>query len=116
MPGASKDQAAAELAQAHFDYESGISRIVRLLGPADAESRPDEPIKLLEVNELTIPSGILPLQFDADPSHGIDYPAVIVEVTPDEFDAIQNGLLPLPHGWRLGDVLPLPSERAEVDS
>lgn len=101
-----KDAQALKLAQAHYDVEVGIRQIFRIAGSNDAEVRPEEPIKLLEVNENTISTGITPLQFDAAPEFGIHYPAVIVEVTPEEFERICDNELILPGGWTVGAPLP----------
>jgi len=103
-----RDDEARALAEAHYRVETGITRIFRITGGADVESQPDEPIKLLEVNENTVPAGIMPLSFDAAPAQGIHYPSVILEVTPAEFEKIQNRELPLPKGWSLGSLVPLP--------
>lgn len=105
-----KDEAARKLAEAHYSVEPGISQIFRITGSADLESTPNEPIKLLEVNEDTIASGIMPLNFDAAPAHGIEYPSVIVEVTPEELKQIQTKKLQLPAGWTLNQLLPKPPE------
>jgi hypothetical protein len=48
----------------------------------------------------------MPLKFDAAPASGIDYPSVIVEVTPDEYESIKKNELSLPIGWFLGPVIP----------
>ena len=37
--------------------EAGLTHVYRLTGTAEVELRPAEPIKLLEVNEYTVPSG-----------------------------------------------------------
>jgi len=63
----------------------------------------------LEVNEATIPSGIVPLHFDAHPESGIDYPSVIIEVTPEEFKQIGQHRLELPNGWKMGESYARPS-------
>jgi len=95
-----KDVVAERLAKAHFDIESGISRIFRIVGPHETDS--SEPIKLLEVNENTIASGIVPVHFGAHRSSGIVYPAIIVEITPDEFESMKRTELKLPDSWSLG--------------
>lgn len=82
--------------------EPAISRIIRLV--ADREDEAREPVKLLEVNPATSPSGISPIAFTADPPR-VPYPSVIVEVTEAEFEKITAGTLHLPAGWRLGDTL-----------
>ena len=83
-----------------------MTQIFRIMGSAEAEVLPNEPIKLLEVNENTIPVGIMPLGFGPAPTYGIHYPSVIVEVTPDEYERIQSKELALPHGWTVSDSSP----------
>ncbi len=97
-----------KLAEAHYRVEPGIRQIYRITGGPEAEVRPDEPIKLLEVNENTIPSGIMPLGFGPAPAHGFHYPSIIVEVTPEEFDRIRSRELVLPSGWEVSDLVPRP--------
>ena len=97
-----KDEVARVLAQAHREMEPSISRIIRLVADREGESR--EPVKLLEVNPATSPSGIFPIAFTADPPR-IPYSSVVIEVTEAEFEQIRAGSLTLPAGWRLGDTL-----------
>jgi hypothetical protein len=99
-----KDEAARRLAQIHCEYEPGISQVFRITAAEEHESRASEPIKLLEVNRDTVPSGIVPLQFDPHPASG-NFPSVVVEVTPEEFQQIELGSLRLPEGWVLGELL-----------
>lgn len=103
-----KDEEAMTLARKHYEGEPGLTHVFRITGTAEAEVRPAEPIKLLEVNSQTVPSGILPLQFGPSPASGLNYPTVILEVTPDEYRRIRAEELPLPHGWRVGDLIPRP--------
>ena len=112
MTQMTKDEEARRLAQAHFDVETGLTDIFRLKSTPDAEARPDEPIKLLEVNQFTVPSGVMPLQFSPAPDLGIHYPSVIVEVTPDEFQKILSYELKLPNGWSIGEPYPNPKRSA----
>jgi hypothetical protein len=100
-----KANAAQVLARKHFEVEDGMVRIFRLNAGAEAESRPAEPIKILEVNADTVPSGVMPLQFGPAPASGIRFPSVIVEVTPDEFERIRSHDLKLPEGWEIGEEL-----------
>ena len=106
---ASKDEAARTLASRHFEIEEGMTRIFRLRAAAGAEDRQDEPIKLLEVNAATVPSGIMPLHFGPAPASGVPYLSVIVEVTPDEFKRIESAELSLPNDWRIGEEFQQPS-------
>ncbi len=98
-----KDATASDLAQRHYQVEGGMTQIFRVVGSAEAEVRPNEPIKLLEVNQNTIPAGIIPLHFAPSPAVGIHFPSIIIEVMPDEFEKIQTEELPLPHGWHVGE-------------
>ena len=60
-----KGAIAAVLAGAHVEAEPAITRIIRLV--ADAETQAAEPIKLLEVNPATSPSGIVAIAFGPSP-------------------------------------------------
>ncbi|MEZ4222556.1 MAG: hypothetical protein R3B13_16570 [Polyangiaceae bacterium] len=97
-----KDEVASTLAAAHRTVEPTITLIVRLIGPDEADQR--EPIKLLEVNTATTPSGIWPIAFTPDPP-AIPFGSVVVEVTPEEYEAIVSERLALPSGWSLGAEL-----------
>jgi hypothetical protein len=103
-----KAEEAVELARTHYQIETGMTQIFRITGSAEVEFRPNEPIKLLEVNENTVPSGIMPIQFGPSPASGRSYPTIIVEVTPDEFQKIRDQQLELPHGWKVGGPIPKP--------
>jgi hypothetical protein len=101
-----KDEVRKKLAEAHYDSEPGITEIFTVSANAASEALASEPIKLLEVNENTIPNGIMPLGFDAAPGHGIPYASIIIEVTPEELGRIRRRELVLPHDWTLGPLLP----------
>ena len=108
-----KAAVAKDLAKKHYQAEAGLQKIIRLTGSAEVEVRPVEPIKLLEVNANTVPSGVLPVSFGPSPASGVPYPSVIVEVSPEEFAKIQTQELKLPKGWLLGEELPKPPENPE---
>ena len=74
-----KDEIARKLAEMHYQVEPGITQIFLLRGAPRAEASKREPIKLLEVNEETIPTGIMPLQFGARPDKGVPYPCVTLK-------------------------------------
>jgi hypothetical protein len=98
--------AARELAKKHYEVEDGLIRIFRLTGKSEVEASRSEPIKLLEVNENTVSSGVMPLHFGAVPDIGIPFPSIIVEVTPEEFMKIKTRELKLPKDWEIGEELP----------
>jgi hypothetical protein len=108
-----KDDQARRLAEMHYRMEEGITGIYRIVGGGTVEAEPDEPIKLLEANKNTVASGILPLRFGPTPAAGIHYPAVIVEVTPDELRHVRTGKLALPGGWKLTGLIPRPAANGE---
>jgi hypothetical protein len=100
-----KEVAARELARRHFAVEPGMSRIFTIIDGTVNEELPEVPIKLLEVNDATVPFGVMPLYFAPAPATGIPFPSVIVEVTPDEFRQIESNHLHLPTGWSIGAEL-----------
>ncbi|MGH9599726.1 MAG: hypothetical protein ACRD27_07655 [Terracidiphilus sp.] len=97
-----KSEAAKALAEAHRRFVPAIKRIVRVV--ADQETESHEPVKLLEVNPETSPSGIVPISFGPDPPQ-IPFPSIVIEVTESEFESIQSGKWSLPNGWRLADTI-----------
>ena len=101
-----KDEQAERLAQRHYQIEEGITQIFHIKQHVDMEVAQAEPVALLEVNANTIPSGIMPIQFGPNLSSGFKYPTVIVEVTPEEYEQITVGDLPLPTGWEIGAEIP----------
>ena len=107
-----KDEEAIELARRHYEIDEGISTIIRIRGCPETEIRSAEPIKLLEVNQNTVPSGVMPLQFGSDPASGFHFPSIIVEVTPTEYEMIRRNELKLPLGWILSDAMPRPETGA----
>ena len=104
-----KDDVASKLANLHFQIEPGISRIFKIREKPDQEVLPSCPIKLLEINAATVPSGVMPLHFGPVPTSGIPFPSVIIEVTPEEFEHIKTKKLKLPKGWTIGPEYPKPS-------
>jgi len=105
----SKLETAKSLAAAHFGVEPNLKRVF-LIEPLD-ERDPNDPIKLLEVVEGTIERGIEPIGFAADPAHGIEYPSIVVEISPTEHQTIQDrdGKIGF-DGWTLGrELRPLSS-------
>lgn len=104
-----KDEEAVWLAQKHYEVESGLNQIFRVTATPEVEISSTEPIKLLEVNENTVPSGIMPIQFGPSPATGLHYSSIILEVTPDEYQKIQTEELRLPDGWQVGELIPRPA-------
>jgi hypothetical protein len=108
-----RETVARELASKHYEIEDGLTHVYWITSAHESESSPTEPIKLLEANENTIPSGIMPIQFGPSPASGVFYPSVIVEVTPSEFAKIQSGELLLPQSWSLGEEIPKSTQEGD---
>ena len=96
---------AAALARAHYEVDPGLRAVYRLEGPDPNDLR----IKLLEVNEQTVPTGIVPVGFPAHPASGLHYPSIVIEVTPQEYEAIRHRQLDLPAGWEVRDAYARPA-------
>jgi len=68
----------------------------------------DNVIQLLEVSMAAPTTGeILPFRFPADVEHGVDYPSVVVLVSPEEWERVESGSLTLPIGWNLAEAVAL---------
>ena len=102
------DQEARRLAEKHYEIESGVRSIILLRQRANGQLQAEEKIALLEINENTVPTGIMPLEFRPAPESGFHYPSIIVEVTPEEFERIKTKELSLPDGWSMGEEIPRP--------
>ena len=59
-----------------------MTQIFRITDRAEAEVVRAQPIKLLEVNQNTVESGIMPLHFGPAPASGTPLSSIIIEVTP----------------------------------
>ena len=105
QPNLQAMEEAATLARAHYEVEPGLRAIYRL----ESADPNDLRIKLLEVNEQTVPTGIVPVGFPPHPASGLHYPSVVIEVTPQEYEAIQRKQLDLPSGWKVRDVYERPA-------
>jgi hypothetical protein len=101
-PGMTKDSFAEWIARHHFAVDKGLSKILYMPGGA-----PEKEVRLLEVNELArIPENGTVEAFDFMPEiAGINYSLIVADVTPGQFDAIMQGKLLLPKGWRLDACL-----------
>ena len=57
---------------------------------------------LLEVSS-SAPSTdeIMPFRFAADGANSVDYPSVVILLSPQEWEKVQSGNLSLPEGWDL---------------
>jgi hypothetical protein len=100
-----KEEAAERLAHAHYRIDPTLKLVRWLKASPELEADPDEPIKLLEVNDASTADGIVPIYFGPHPKSGLNYPSLIVEIAPEEYEEILRNPSLLPHGWQLGDPI-----------
>jgi hypothetical protein len=87
----------ADLVQEHFDLEADLEQIIWLKkGPANV-------IRLLEINRNTAATGMVEA-FGLAPSADVPYPLRIAEITPEEWERVQNGEISLPESWSLEEA------------
>jgi hypothetical protein len=100
----SKMETAKSLAEGHFRVDPYL-RHVHLIEPMD-EQDPKDPIRLLEVVEGTLAMGIEPIGFPADSARGIEYPSMIVEISPDVYENVRTGIIRFAdRDWTIGTEL-----------
>ncbi len=88
------DDVATELARAH--RQADPATIIVKYFPDVSE------IRLVEVSTEAPTTGeILPFAFGAEPANGIDFPSIVILLSPEEWREVQAGLLRLPDGWDL---------------
>ena len=95
-----REQIARKLVDYHVIAEDEI--VWAFMYAREGGDRPEEPIKLLEVNRATVPAGVMPVYFGQTKEYP---PVVIIEVTEQEFEAMKAGALRLPDGWDEAKVL-----------
>jgi hypothetical protein len=87
-------ETAEELVVSHREVEPNLRRVFFYRDPDGRE------VRLVEIVDGS-PSveDVLPFRFAPDEAHGVPFPVVIVELSPDEFERVERGELPLPAGW-----------------
>lgn len=93
-----KDAAARRLIQWHFRVEPELREVYRIV--VDNEGSQEEPIRLLEVNAATVPTGSVEA-FTFSPTEEIPFRTVIAEITPEELEVLLSNPEALPKGWSL---------------
>ena len=83
-----------KLVKEYFDIEEGIKSIV-WINPNQGRE-----IWLIEVDTTAIPAGrVEPFYFK--PNEEVPYPVRIANITPDEWEAVKEGTIDIPEGWKL---------------
>jgi hypothetical protein len=99
----SKKAAAEKLIAWHFEVEPDLVEVLHII--SDNEDASDEPIKLLEINAATPPSGSVD-PFSFAPSTETPYRTAVAEITPEEFERLKRDEIKLPAGWSLAKAEP----------
>jgi len=80
------------IVEEHFDIETGLQEV------AVYSTDDDSVLRLLEVNNETLPTGqVQPFVFS--PNDEVQVPIIIADVTSEEWKKIQEGRISLPKGW-----------------
>ena len=93
----------------HFEVEPELKAVYVLA--SEQGTGPDEPIRLLEVNDATLATGTVEV-FSLAPSSKFPYAVQIAEVTAEEFERLRNDPTQLPEGWALERATRIDRERA----
>jgi hypothetical protein len=97
MSTQSIEEIVRHLARKHFHLEKGIERFIWFKNGEKQE------IHLIEINQNTIPEGAV-IPFYLRPTSERPLPILIGDITPDEWEKVKNGLMPLPEGWSLDHI------------
>ena len=103
MVESKKFETAKKLAETHIEVDPSVQTVFLLESTNDDEE--GEPIKLLEIVDATIERGIEPVYFVADPSRGIRYPSLIVELSPNEYKTLPRPIRFRTQTWHVGREL-----------
>jgi len=92
------------MVQEHFGIEPSVETIIWF---KDEEGKE---IRLLELNtESTSENLILP--FYHKPTAEYPMPAIVADITPEEWEKVRQSEIPLPSGWSLDDIVIFERER-----
>lgn len=86
-----------QLVRSHFEIEEDIEQIVWV------RDREEKEIRLIGINRNTLPTGSVEAFYFA-PSQDVPLPVRIADVTPQEWEQVQSGNIPLPPGWTLRQI------------
>jgi hypothetical protein len=104
-----RDEMAKWYAKQHIQTDPGIDKVYYL-----RKGAPDREIRFVEINRLLADlkdDALEPLDFGVDTGAESEHKLVVLDVTPAQWDAIEQGTLPLPGGWTLEDAEILDSAR-----
>ncbi len=109
----SRDELAQWCGRSHLAADPGIKEVIYLPGNA-----PPNEIRLLEVNlfsHVAPDAPIEPIDFGSEPEFASRFLLLVADVTPEQWEAIKQGQLPLPAGWVLDGNVSIRARRRSAD-
>ena len=97
-----RDPLASYYANQHLKTDAAVKRVLYL-----PKNSPEREIRFIEVNELISERGtrqLVPIDFGIDMGQSSFHSLLVVDVTPEEWDAIEQGRLSIPNGWSLDEM------------
>jgi hypothetical protein len=98
-----RDTMARWYARQHLETDPGIRSVYYL--PTDA---PEREIRFVDVNELIgdrDDNTLQPIDFGVDTGMETEHKLLVLDVTPRQWDRINDSSLALPRGWSLVDAV-----------
>ncbi len=95
-------------AKQHLKTDPGIRSVYYL--PTNA---PDREIRFIEVNELVADrndDSLEPIDFGVDTGMESEHKLLVLDLTPGQWDRLNQSSFPLPLGWTLKDAVPFELE------
>lgn len=99
-----RDTMARWYAKEHLKTDPGVRSIYYL--PTNA---PEREIRFIEINELIADRDddtLEPIDFGVDTGTETEHKLFVLDVTPRQWDRMQESSLQLPRGWSLQDAVP----------
>lgn len=91
------EEVVRRMAREHFDIEDDVERIIWFKDDEKKE------IHLLEINRESPPEDLV-LTFYHAPTEEFPLPAIVGDITPEEWEKVKAGLIKLPAGWSLHNI------------
>jgi len=95
-----RDTLARWNAQPHLKTDFGITEVIYL--PYEAN---DRDIRFFEINETMLADGksrqLIPVDFGVDMGTDSEHSLWVLDVSSNQWTAIEKGKISLPHGWKL---------------
>jgi len=97
-----RDSLAAFYAHQHLKTDLAVKKVVYL-----PQNSPEREIRFIEINDLMSergPRDLVPIDFGIDMGQSSFHSLLVVDVTPEEWDAIEKKELAIPDEWSLEEM------------